>query len=101
MDYVSSSQDIFFLVLAFCALWLTIFLTWVLYYVINAVRQVNLVVRQAKAKLDAVEEIFHLIKDKVTSSATYLNLLMSGIGKVSDFMGGGAKKAAKKAKRNQ
>jgi hypothetical protein len=88
MELVSNSRDILFLVLAFCILWVTIFLTWILYYVVNAVRQVNLVVKSAKAKLDAVEEIFSLIKEKITSSSTYLNLLMSGIGKVGDFMGG-------------
>jgi hypothetical protein len=87
MDYVSLSQTIFYIVIAICALWLTIFVSIALYYVVNSIRQVNLVVRQAKAKLDAVEDVFHSIKEKITSSSTYLNLLMSGIGKVTDLMG--------------
>lgn len=98
MDFISSSQDILFLVLAFCTLWLTVLLTWLLYYLITAVRQIYQVVRAAKAKLDAVDEIVRLIKDKVTSGASYLTMLVSGILKVTDLLGN-REKPSKKSKR--
>lgn len=36
---IETSQDLFYLVLAFCVLWLTIFLCWFIYYLIATIRR--------------------------------------------------------------
>lgn len=82
MNFISSSQDIFFLVLAFCILWLTIFLAWMMYYAIAAIKQVYEMVNQFKKKLNAIDELIIMIKEKFNSSASYLSFIVTGIGKL-------------------
>ena len=82
MNFISSSQDIFFLVLAFCILWLTIFFAWLMYYAIGAVRQIYQTVSHLKKKLDLIDEVVNIIKEKFNSGASYLNFIVSGIGKL-------------------
>ncbi|HRH32644.1 MAG TPA: hypothetical protein PK720_00615 [bacterium] len=82
MNFISTSQDIFFLVLAFCILWITIFIAWIMYYAIGALKQIHQTISQLKKKLDAVDEIVNLIKEKFTASTSYLNFIVSGVGKL-------------------
>lgn len=82
MNFISSSQDIFFLVLAFCILWITIFLAWMMYYTIAAVKQIYEMIDQFKKKLNAVDELLVLIKEKFNSGASYLSFIVSGVGKL-------------------
>lgn len=82
MNFISSSQDIFFLVLAFCILWLTIFLAWMMYYAIAAVKQIYEVINQLKKKLNTIDELVMFIKEKFSSSASYLSFIVSGLGKL-------------------
>lgn len=96
MDIINSSQDIFFLVLSFCILWLTIFLAWIMYYGIQTVRQLYDMVSSLKRKLDAVDEIIRLVKSKISVSASYLTLLVSGVKKVVELLGDKEEKPSKK-----
>ena len=82
MNFISTSQDIFFLVLAFCILWLTIFLAWMLYYAIGAAKQIYETINQLKRKLNAIDELVTLIKEKFNSGASYLTFIVSGLGKL-------------------
>jgi len=70
---ISNSQDILFLVLAFCALWLTAFLVWFLYYAVQSVRQIY--------------NSIHQIKEKIEASFSYLTLIVSGVRKMIDLLG--------------
>ncbi len=99
MNFISSSQDIFYLVLAFCILWITVFLAWLMYYAIQAVRQLYQAVTQIKAKIDAVDEVIRLIKEKLTSSASYLTLIVGGVKKVVELLAERQEKK-KRAKRS-
>ncbi len=96
MDFINSSQDIFFLVLAFCILWLTIFLAWIMYYGIQTVRSLYEMVSQVKRKIEAVDEIIHLVKSKISISASYVPLLISAVKKVVELIGNKDKKERKK-----
>ncbi len=87
MNLIANSQDILYLVLAFCILWITVFLAWLMYYGIQAVRQVYQTVSQIKAKIDAVDEVIRLVKEKLTSSSSYLTLIVGGVKKVVELLG--------------
>jgi CHASE3 domain sensor protein len=98
MNFISSSQDIFFLVLAFCILGLTIFLAWMMYYAISAVKQVYEMISQLKQKLNAIDELVTLIKEKFNSSASYLSFIVSGVGKLITLLSN-KESSPKKSKR--
>lgn len=97
MQFISNSQDILFLALAFCALWLTAFLIWLLWYVIMSAKQGYEVIKNIKNKIDLVEEVITLLKDKLTSSASYLSLIIGGVKKIADLLG--ENKESKKKKK--
>lgn len=76
------SKDILFYVLAFCALVLTGFFAWFLYYLVQIFRRFNDTVQAlhdlvtgVKEKLDRLDELLRTLQDKLSSSATYLALL--------------------------
>lgn len=98
MNFISSSQDIFFLVLAFCILWLTIFLAWMMYYAIAAIKQVYEMISQFKKKLNAIDELIIMIKEKFNSSASYLSFIVTGIGKLVTLLSN-KETSSKKSKR--
>lgn len=99
MNLISNSQDILFLVLAFCVLWLTAFLAWFLYYGIMSVRQIYQAVKQIKTKIDAVDEIITMVREKISASTSYLTLIVAGVRKVIDLLGSGKSDKKKKTKK--
>lgn len=86
MSFLSTSQDILFIVLAFCILWLTAFIAWFLYYAIMTVKQGYEAVHKIKEKVDAIDEIINLLKDKITNTASYVGLIVTGVKKVIDLL---------------
>lgn len=99
MDLINSSQDIFYLVLAFCVLWFTVLITWLMYYAISAVRNVYDTIRSIKHKVDAVDEIIDLVKSKIGSSFSYFGLAMSGLKKAAEMFGDKASRSEKRARK--
>jgi hypothetical protein len=77
-----TSKDILLLVIAFCVLWFTVFLCWLLYYFISMVGSVRKIVKSVQEKIDKIDELIDLVKDKVNSSAAYLPLIVDGVGKI-------------------
>lgn len=82
MAFISTSQDIFFLVLAFCVLWITVLLAWLLYYVISMVRDMHRTIARVKQTLQAVEETITMVKEKFNGSASYVTGLATTLAKL-------------------
>ncbi len=74
---IETSKDLLYVVLAFCALWLTIFLSWLLYYVIALLRDTETVVKQIKGVVEKVDSLQHAVHDKFERSAASLTLIAS------------------------
>ena len=69
---LQSSQDLLYLVLAFCVLWFTIFLCWALYYVIMFLRDVQ----NTSA---TIRDTARGIKDKLNSFGTAAAVAVAGL----------------------
>ncbi len=76
---IETSKDVLFVVLAFCALWLTIFLSWLLYYLIALLRDTETVVKQVKGVVEKVDSLQHAVHDKFERSAASLTLIASTV----------------------
>ncbi|EKD33374.1 MAG: hypothetical protein ACD_76C00042G0005 [uncultured bacterium] len=69
------AKDILYIVLAFCALWLTVFFCWLIWQAVSALRNVNRTLAEAR---DAVGRIEHGISalvervEKVTPSFAFV-----------------------------
>ncbi len=98
MQFISNSQDILFLVLAFCALWLTAFLVWFLYYGVMSVRQIYQAISQIKARIEAIDEVISLVREKLSGGFSYLSLIVAGVRKMVDLLGSNDETKKKKSK---
>ncbi len=68
---IESTKDILFLVLAFCILWFTTFVCWLLYYFIVVMRDVKNLVHGVKKSVERIEELAATLKEKVEAGASY------------------------------
>lgn len=76
---IESSKDLLFLVLAFCILWLTVFISWLLYYAIAILRDTEHLIKHIRSAVDKVEKIADFMKDKVEGSAASLSLIAQAV----------------------
>jgi hypothetical protein len=83
---LNSSQDILFYVLAICAILITAFTCWLLYYFIAIIRNVYTLTQLLKGKLEAVDEILKLVKSNLSSASNYINLVVNGIDKIVNYV---------------
>ena len=49
---VETTKDLFYIILSFCVLWLTVFLCWFLFYLIKILRQTNELMGDIKQKFE-------------------------------------------------
>ena len=77
--FIETSKDLLFVVLAFSILWLTIFISWLLYYAIAIVRDAEALVRQIKKAIEKIEEVAHSAHDKMERSAASFTLVAQAV----------------------
>ncbi len=82
-----------YVVLAFSVLWLTIFISWTLYYVIMMLRQANQLVGSFKEKVEKISQAVEKIRDKFDHTSAYIGLVGKAVEKLIDFVGERKKKS--------
>lgn len=80
------SKDILFFVLAFCALWFTLFLSWLIWQLARILKNVNDVLGEAKEQLRRIEEAITSMKEKFDSATSGFGLFLKAIEKVVGFV---------------
>ncbi len=83
---LNSSQDILFYVLAICAIMLTAFTCWILYYIIAIIRNAYDATKSIKNKIDMLDDILKTIKANLNSAANYIGLVVTGIDKIVAYV---------------
>jgi len=77
--FIETSKDLLYVVLAFCVLWLTVFLSWLLYYVIAIVRDAESLIKQVKGAVEKVDSLAHAVHEKMERSAASFSLVASAV----------------------
>lgn len=67
-----------YIVIAFCALWVTVFLCWVIYYIAMILRQAYSLTKELKEKMERIDEAIRGILEKIDHSSAYLALIADG-----------------------
>lgn len=70
-----TSKDILYIVLAFSVLWLTIFLSWLLFYTISILRNLRWFIKGAKDNAAGVFKNIDAIKEKIERSVSHLGFI--------------------------
>ncbi len=67
------AKEILFIVLAFCALWVTVFFCWFVYQFAKAVKQINDVLGQVRDHIASLEDAITGMKSKFGDGAIHLS----------------------------
>jgi|GEM_PF-345074 len=89
---LETSQDILYLVISFCIIWITVFLCWTFYYLVKILKNANQIVEEFRVRIQALTEAVDYVRHKVEGISELMSLAGSG---VSGFV---KKYAEKKAK---
>ena len=65
MRMVDTSKDILYIVLAFCSVWLTVFLCWALYYFAMTMKHANEIITEIRDKVHAIVEAMEYIRERM------------------------------------
>lgn len=89
---LETSKDLLYLTLSGSIALLTVFLCAALYYVIRMLREANALVLEARAKVDELFALLEGLKEKLTSSVSYLGVLTDVAGQFLKYFSGPKKK---------
>ena len=82
---LETSKDIWWLVFAFITLWVGVFVGWSIFYLTMILRDMKKITGNLRKKLDFIDQILNIFKDKAEKTASYLPLLMDGAGKAIKY----------------
>jgi hypothetical protein len=82
------TQDILFIVLAFCALWFTLFLCWLMYQVAMLVKRLHGLVDDVKVKLAELEESIGGMKRKFDGNVALISGIAEGVKRIMEALKG-------------
>lgn len=77
-----TSMDLLKVVLAFVIFWVGLWIGFCCFYGAMMARDIWLITRNVKKKLEFIDAILSAMKKKVESTASYVPPLMEGIGKI-------------------
>lgn len=82
LNMIESSKDILYVVLAFAALWVAIFLCWALFYVGKILKNANEAIEEVREYGNRLDEAVRVIRDRMDGLAGTMGVVASGITKV-------------------
>jgi len=93
-----TSLDILWIVIAFCILLLTIFLSWAIYYLAMILREFKKIIGDVRKKIELVESLLVALKEKLEHTSSHMKLLVETMANVAEYFKArhGEKKAKKK-----
>ena len=80
------TQDVLFIVLAFCALWFTAFLCWFIYQAASLFKHIHSLVDEVKNRIASLEEAILGMKKKFDGNLAMVSTIAEGVRKIIDAM---------------
>ena len=81
----STSQDILNLAKTVGVIVLSAVIAWFVYYLAMIMRQMFLIVKEMRARINKVDELIKTVKEKIEHSTSYLLLISEGMKKVIEI----------------
>ncbi len=75
-----TSKDILYIVIAFCVLWITVFLCWMFYYLARLLRNANEIVEEFRVRLQTLSDAISSIRGKVETMHNLFTVATGGVG---------------------
>lgn len=81
---LNDSKDLFYVVLAFGILWVSLGLFWVLWYIGRILREFFVIAKEVRDKVEKVDALLDFVRRKMENSGYHLALLTEGVKKLID-----------------
>jgi uncharacterized protein YoxC len=78
--------EILYIVLAFCVLWLSAAMFWLIWQVANILKNVNSFLDEAKHTLEKIENSISSIRDRVEHMTSASRVVFDGLKAVVDYV---------------
>jgi len=83
---LETSRDILNIVIAFCVLWFTLFVTWTIFYFAMIMRSAYKTTKKLTDVVDGVQDIVDNIKEKLHTSAAHIATFIDVGKQVADYV---------------
>ena len=83
---LETSKDLLNLIIAFCLLWFTIFLCWMIYYVALIFKRIHEVMEKFTSTLDTVSDFFTSAKNKLSNFGSTINTAIEVGKRVAEYV---------------
>ena len=77
--------DILYIVLAFCVLWFTVAIFWLIWQVASIFRNVNETLLEAREKMHKIEQALTAIKERFEKASSVVTLGANAVAKVVEY----------------
>ncbi len=84
---LETSQDVLYIVLSFCLLWLTAFLCWALFYLAKLLKNANETITEFRERMEEIIEAIEKMKDKLEAGFKIVGLVSDGLKSVVKHLG--------------
>ena len=96
---IETTKDIFWLIFGLSLGILTVFICWAIYYWVQILRNANKTFTSIREKVELVDKILKIIKEKLEKSTSHLSILTDSAIKLIGFMMEKQKKSIVKKKK--
>ena len=86
MPFLSTPQDVWYVVASVCLIAITFFLCWAFLALIKLLRQTDEMMSETRERMEVVEEGVASVVDKLSSAVGYMGLLAEGGKQVYSFL---------------
>ncbi|MFA5188505.1 MAG: hypothetical protein WC460_04045 [Patescibacteria group bacterium] len=95
---ISTSKDIFYLILSFSILLFTVFLCWAIYFMAMILREFKKIIADVRKKIELVEGLIVALKEKLEHTSSHMKLLVETVSNLAEYFRErrGEKKSKKK-----
>ncbi len=76
---IETSKDILYLVIAFCVLWVTVFLCWMFYYVTRILKNANQIAEEFRSRLQMLTEGINYLRGKIENIHSLVSMASGGV----------------------
>lgn len=82
---LENSKDLLYIVLSFCILWLTVFLCWLIYYMVSILRGASNMIEEMRERFRGIEEAIRGMRDKMEHATASFAFVSEGIIKLIQY----------------
>ncbi|MCD4705531.1 hypothetical protein K8R61_00430 [bacterium] len=72
---LETSKDVLYIILAFSILWLTVFISFILYYIVRIFRTAGKIINKTENTISKIDDLVDFLKSKIGKSTSHLILL--------------------------